>query len=577
MRKFISYQLVLSDLPRILIAICSLNISSVQIFGIVLLQLFAVVQIVDDNQCLKRTTSVGIMAKQVVKRKDLSVKEKQEILQRYDKLPEMSQRKAAGQLQISQPLLCKILKNRASIEMLAQKNENVIRKRNRTGKDRQVESALKNWFSNIREKDVPINGPLMRQKAEELAKEMGKDDFVATDGWFSRWKKRENIVYGHVPGRRKSADFEAAETWSKMEWPKIIVKYAPENIYNADETLLYFRAMPDYDYMIKRENDRELDSLKEHVTVLCCTNMRGQKRRLLVIGKKTKSLCFKSIKHLPVDYRSSANAWMTTTIFNNWLVKWDMCLKRKIVLLVDNYTAHRSVNASLKNIKIIFFPANTASLIQPCGQGIISNLKAYYRRELHTRILEELDDTESKMNVNDIAKRISFLDALHLLAMSWKQVSKQTIEKCFEKVIFFKMGTETSANKTDFAQEIVDKLPKRASKEESVEEEIIDKPLQGMSKEEFEYWLAIDEEIQMITSGICQAVTKDSEGLADENETVRQEDSVEDPPTNAQMRAALRVLRRGVQHRATEFHKHYEYELFINELLQKKQQTNKTV
>jgi hypothetical protein len=49
-------------------------------------------------------------------------------------------------------------------------------------------SALKIWFSNVREKNASINGPLLCQKAEELAKTMGKEKFSATDGWFNRWK-----------------------------------------------------------------------------------------------------------------------------------------------------------------------------------------------------------------------------------------------------------------------------------------------------------------------------------------------------------------------------------------------------
>ena len=45
--------------------------------------------------------------------------------------------------------------------------------------------------------------------------------------------------------------------------------------------------------------------------------------------------------------------------------------------------------------------------------------------------------------------------------------------------------------------------------------------------------------------------------------------------TNAQMREALQILRRGVQHRTTNFQRHYEYEQFIQELVNanKKQAT----
>jgi hypothetical protein len=34
----------------------------------------------------------------------------------------------------------------------------------------------------------------MGQKAEELAKTMGKETFSATIGWFKMWKNQENIA-----------------------------------------------------------------------------------------------------------------------------------------------------------------------------------------------------------------------------------------------------------------------------------------------------------------------------------------------------------------------------------------------
>lgn len=136
-------------------------------------------------------------------RKDLTFEEKLKILKQYDKLPKMGQRCAAAQLEISQTTLGRILKKRYEIEQLASENENMAKlatKRRRTGKDREVEAALKQWCTIAREKGLHVNGPLIRQKAEDLAKRMGKDDFVATEGWFHRWKKRENIVYKRTHG-----------------------------------------------------------------------------------------------------------------------------------------------------------------------------------------------------------------------------------------------------------------------------------------------------------------------------------------------------------------------------------------
>jgi hypothetical protein len=157
-------------------------------------------------------------------------------------------------------------------------------------------------------------------------------------------------------------------------------------------------------------------SSKERVTVLCCSNIKVEKRDLLVIGKSKNPPCFKGVKSLPVDYYSNANAWMTYVIFNDWLVKWDPELKRKIVLLVDNCTAHTN-NSLLKNTKVIFLPANTTSLIQPCDQSIIRDFKAHYRTEMRARITAELDDIQDQSDASSVAKKISLIDALHLVAI----------------------------------------------------------------------------------------------------------------------------------------------------------------
>ena len=58
------------------------------------------------------------------------------------------------------------------------------------------------------------------------------------------------------------------------------------------------------------------------------------------------------MESLPVQYYANKNAWMTSGIFKNWLISWDMELQykeRKILLLVDNCAAHPHLD-SLKNI-----------------------------------------------------------------------------------------------------------------------------------------------------------------------------------------------------------------------------------
>jgi hypothetical protein len=74
----------------------------------------------------------------------------------------------------------------------------------------------------------------------------------------------------------------------------------------------------------------------------------------------------------------------------------------------------------------------------------------------------------------------------------------------------------------------------------------------------------------MTVSEICQAVADDKSKLAEESESnciSQEEEILEVPPTNVQMRETLRILRRGVQQRATNFQRHYDHEQFIQELL----------
>jgi hypothetical protein len=71
--------------------------------------------------------------------------------------------------------------------------------RNRSGKDGQVESSLKFLFTNVRDQDNRVECQLMRQRAE-LAKKMGKDDFVAAE-MIGRNGKRHNLQMGAWRGK----------------------------------------------------------------------------------------------------------------------------------------------------------------------------------------------------------------------------------------------------------------------------------------------------------------------------------------------------------------------------------------
>jgi hypothetical protein len=125
---------------------------------------------------------------------------------------------------------------------------------------------------------------------------------------------------------------------------------------------------------------------------------------------------------------------------------------------------------------------------------------------MRARIIAELHDIQDRSDASVVAKKISLLHAMHLVAMSWKRVSDKTIENCFRKGGFSETKAETPA-----------------SEESDLKCEIFDQAPDGMSKEEFENWLDIDNNAEavaiMTMSEVCEAVANDKSKSAEESES----------------------------------------------------------
>ncbi|GBN10848.1 Tigger transposable element-derived protein 4 [Araneus ventricosus] len=134
------------------------------------------------------------------------------------------------------------------------------------------------------------------------------------------------------------------------------------------------------------------------------------------------------MKKLPVDYKSNKKAWMTSDLFQKYLRQWDKELakkKRKIVLLIDNCTAHIEPS-NLQWIKVVLLLPNTTSVLQPMNQGVIRSLKCHYWKQLILRILECYDKNKNCDT--------SPPDAVVLLEKSWRLATESTIRNCFSHV-----------------------------------------------------------------------------------------------------------------------------------------------
>ena len=172
--------------------------------------------------------------------------------------------------------------------------------------------------------------------------------------------------------------------WAETTLPTMLSKYELNQIYNADEFGLFYRAQPEKSLHLKDERCVGGKHSKLRLTGLAAANAGGGGGGTLpmfVIGKSKFPRCFKNIKHLPCHYRSQNKSWMDSTLFEEWVREKDRRFTaegKKIALVVDNCPAHPSID-NLVSVALIFLPPNTTSKLQPMDQGVIRSLKAYYK------------------------------------------------------------------------------------------------------------------------------------------------------------------------------------------------------
>lgn len=130
-----------------------------------------------------------------LKRKALTLHDKINILKYFD--DNIGTRKRSEielDLNIPHSTLHYILKDRVDIENTYKCRPDIgKRKRARAGKYDFLEKVLMEWYKETQASKTAINGPMLSQKAHDVAKALNINDFTGSNGWLSRFKKRNGI------------------------------------------------------------------------------------------------------------------------------------------------------------------------------------------------------------------------------------------------------------------------------------------------------------------------------------------------------------------------------------------------
>ncbi|KAK9751913.1 Tc5 transposase DNA-binding domain [Popillia japonica] len=80
-----------------------------------------------------------------------------------------------------------------------------VRKSMKRGEYEKVDNSLFLWFTQNRQRGIPISGTILKQKAVSLSEELpvieAPESLSASDGWLDRWKKDAAFAIGAYFGR----------------------------------------------------------------------------------------------------------------------------------------------------------------------------------------------------------------------------------------------------------------------------------------------------------------------------------------------------------------------------------------
>jgi hypothetical protein len=221
-----------------------------------------------------------------------------------------------------------------------------------------------------------ISGDILKEKAAQFWPTLypGIEPPKFSTSWLEGFKARYSIKSYKKHGEDADVDVEkSAEAIHNIRlWTAF---YALCNIYNMDESGLYWKMMLDRSLSTKQLSSTKRE--KSCISLAITGNGDGTERvPVWAIGSAKKPCCFKNINinNLNIKWRANKKAWMTTAIIKEYLLWFWLYLQAKkpgkrVLLLLDNHSAYTAAVEALQEeksvifntIKVVFLPPNMTS------------------------------------------------------------------------------------------------------------------------------------------------------------------------------------------------------------------------
>jgi len=313
----------------------------------------------------------------------------------------------------------------------------------------------------------------------------GGGPFITTSQvqrFLQRNRRRSFILHGEAGGVSEE-DVRPA-----MSLVRLVVQAESLWLYNADETGLYWRLMPRRTILPvdQGSNARGVPSMKpsdgDRVTLMVAGDSTGvHKVPMLMVGKAKRPRAFDAAfgrnVSPPVMYRDSSTAFMSGNIAKEWLTdaflphvaarrrEESIRSRHPVVLIWDNCKAHLSVDdpwlqdfCEQNQVIILYLPARSTALYQPCDMGIIASLKSRYKRHLiEETVSAVLDSKEGRpRRAPDHFKRghagilhgarANLADVVGWVKSAWRDISSSVLSNCWKKATLFSKDFDASVH-----------------------------------------------------------------------------------------------------------------------------------
>ncbi|UYV68152.1 TIGD1 [Cordylochernes scorpioides] len=251
---------------------------------------------------------------------------------------------------------------------------NIIHQKYRNGKNGASVNALDRRSNTKKEyptgaitnKTLRIYEKIVEQVPSSSSTEK-KPNILASHGWFERFKIRHSLHSLKLKGELASGDVDAAQEYLS-NFAEIINdnSYTSDQVFNADESGLFWKKMPERTYVSKfYKSASGHKAAKDRITILFCSNASGDYiMKPLVINKSKMPRAFKgvNINNLPVYWRANKEAWVTAAMFTEWFHECfipddkkylsSKGLPFKVLLLIDNAPGHPR-DLEYENVEIV--------------------------------------------------------------------------------------------------------------------------------------------------------------------------------------------------------------------------------